>query len=268
MQAQRWQQLFGLQGKLALVTDSGGNSGADVARLLAEVGATVVLADLDEASIEGVARDIRDSGGRALAVKTDVESETSVRALFERVVEAFGSPDILVNCAAMNANRPLADMPAATWDEVQSVNLRSVFLCMREGIGCMLAAGRGGRIVNVTTMGARHPVLNGNAAYAAARSGVSGLIRSAALDYAEAGILVNEVLPGAIPGKVRFHSDNLRTLQQGQQFSGPGTDAQRRLPLGYGKAEDIAAAVLYLVGPSGGYLSGQSIVLDGGFLVT
>ncbi len=196
-----------------------------------------------------------------------MESESSVVTLFDQVRTTWGSPDIVVNCAAMTNNGPLVDVTGADWDEVLSVNLKSVFFCVREAVKRMVAAGRGGRIVNVTTMGALHPVLEGNGAYGAARSGVTGLMRSAAMDYARQGILVNCVLPGAVPGKVRFHPPLQARLAHGS-LKGPGSDAERRLPLGYGRAKDIAAAVLYLVGPSGGYITGQSIVLDGGFLVS
>lgn len=268
MTPERWRTLFGLDGKVAVVTDSGGNASPEVARLLAEAGATVVVADGESAAVERIIADIQALGGQASGFCVDVESEDSVIALFDHVATNFGCADILVNCAALNANRPLDVFPLQVWDEVQSVNLRSVFLCMRACIRQMLDAGQGGRIVNVTTMGARHPVLNGNGAYAASRAGVTGLTRSAALDYAPHSILVNEVLPGAIPGKVRFHADNLAGLQAGHSFTGPGVDAERRLLLGFGNPEDIAAAVLYLVGPAGSYVTGQSIILDGGFLVS
>lgn len=263
MTPQSWQSLFGLEGMTAVVTDSGRNSSVEVATLLAEAGATVVLADR-----EGLLHETAEQNRQLITLPTDVESEEQVIALFNRVVATLGCPDILVNCAAMNANSALTDLPLDVWDEVQSVNLRSVFLCMREALRHMTTTKRGGRIVNVTTMGARHPVLNGNAAYAASRSGVTGLTRSAALDYAAHGVLVNEVLPGAIPEKVRFHTMTQAALQAGKNLSGPGVDSERRLPLGYGKAEDVAAAVLYLVGPCGSYLTGQSLCLDGGFLVS
>jgi NAD(P)-dependent dehydrogenase (short-subunit alcohol dehydrogenase family) len=260
-------RLFAIGGRIAVVTDSGGNSSRDIAPLLAAAGAAVVIADNEHAAAQSLVEQIVGAGGKALAVTTNVEDEASVVALFETVVAGWGSPDIVVNCAAMANNGPLTDFTAADWDEVLSVNLKSVFFCMREAIRHMVAADRGGRIVNVTTMGAMHAVLNGNGAYGAARAGVTGLVRSAALDYARHQILINCVLPGAVPGKVRLHPEMLARVQRGD-LSGPGTDAERRLPLGYGKAEDIAAAVLYLVGPSGGYMTGQSLVLDGGFLIS
>lgn len=261
------QRLFAIEGKLALVTDSGGNASVDVAPLLAEAGATVVIADKTAILTELVVERITSAGGRASAVTTDVEDEDAVVALFNQVVRTLGTPDIVVNCAALTHNGPLTEFTAAEWDEVLSVDLKSVFFCMREAIRHLLVARKGGRIVNLSTIGAVHAVLNGNGVYGAARAGVEGLVRAAALDYAKDGILINSVLAGAVPGKVRMHPATLTRLQRGA-FSGPITDTGRRLPLGQGSPQDIAAAVLYLVGPSGGYMTGRSIILDGGFLLT
>lgn len=261
------QQLFGLEGKLAVVTDSGRNSSVDVAPMLAAAGARVVVADREAADVDPIVERIVAAGGEASGIVTDVENEASVVGLFDAVAAKWGSPDIVVNCAAMTNNQPLTDFTEAAWDELMSIDLKSVFFCMREAIRHMTAAGRGGRIVNITTMGSVHPVLHGNGAYGAARAGVTGLVRSAAFDYARDRILINCVLPGAIPGKVRFHPDTQARAQAGE-LSGPGTDKERRLPLGWGDPRDIAAAVLYLAGPSGSYITGQAISLDGGFLIT
>jgi NAD(P)-dependent dehydrogenase (short-subunit alcohol dehydrogenase family) len=259
--------LFAIEGKVAVVTDSGRNSSVDVAPVLAEAGAVVVVADKDMAHITLVVERINSAGGKAVAIATDVENETSVVALFDEVRATCGGVDMVVNCAAMTHNAPLTEFTEVAWDDVMSVDLKSVFFCMREAIKHMVAAGRGGRIVNVTTMGALHPVLNGNGAYGAARAGVMGHVRSAALDYAGQGILINCVLPGAVPGKVRFSPDTASRAQNGE-LTGPGTDVERRRPLGLGNARDIAAAVLYLVGPSCGYMTGQAVILDGGFLIS
>lgn len=261
------QQLFAIEGKLAVVTDCGGNTSGDIAPVLAAAGAKVVVADKTFAAAQAIVDAIAKAGGQAAALQADVEDEASVVALFDRIRGDWGSPDILVNCAAMMHNAPLTEFSGAQWDALLSVDLKSNFLCMREAIRHMLAAGRGGRIVNVTTMGALHPVLHGNGAYGAARAGVAGLVRSAAYDYAKDRILINCVQPGAVPGKVRFHPETQARAQAGQ-VGGAGTDAERRLPLGWGNPCDIAAAVLYLVGPSGSYITGQSLTLDGGFLLT
>lgn len=262
-----FERLFSIDRKIAVVTDKGANSSIDIAPVLAEAGARVVVANLRAADRQVVVDKILLAGGEAMAIETDVECEASVNALFEQIKTCWGSPDIVVNCAAMNNNAPLTEFTEAAWDEIMSIDLKSVFFCVREAIRHMRAAGHGGRIINVTTMGAAHAVLNGNGAYGAARAGVMGLVRSAALDYARDQILVNCVLPGAVPGKVQFHPDTQARLKEGK-LTGPGTDAERRMPLGYGDPVDIAAAVLYLAGPSGCYMTGQSITLDGGFLIS
>jgi NAD(P)-dependent dehydrogenase (short-subunit alcohol dehydrogenase family) len=259
--------LFRIDGSVALVTDSGACASPDVAPVLAAAGATVVIADRDASSINALVRDIEAAGGKAAAIPTDIESEASVLALFEQLKARYGRLDILVNCAGVTANQDLLETTLEIFDAQQSVNQRATFLLMREGVRLMRAASKGGRIVNITTMGTLHPVLHGNAAYAASRAGVIAMTRSIAFDYAKERILANTVHPGAVRSKTRFHETLQARLAAGDTLSGPGADPSR-LPLGMGNGRDIAAAVLYLVGPSGGYITGQSIVLDGGFLIS
>jgi NAD(P)-dependent dehydrogenase (short-subunit alcohol dehydrogenase family) len=259
--------LFGLAGQVALVTDSGACASPDVVPVLAAAGATVVLADRDREPTAALARSVDPSGERVAAIPTDIESEPSVLSLFEQLRERFGRLDILVNCAGVTANMDLLETPLEIFDEQQSVNQRSTFMLMREAVRLMRAGHRGGRIVNVSTMGTLHPVLHGNAAYSASRAGVVAMTRSIAFDYAREGILANCVHPGAVRSKTRFHETLQARLAAGGTLDGPGADPDR-LPLGMGNGRDIAAAVLYLVGPSGGYITGQSLVLDGGFLIS
>lgn len=266
MKPEKIRELLTLDGKVALVTDSGSLASIDVAPLLADAGAQMVIADKDPAATENLADQINASGGKAIAIPTDVESEPSVLALFKRVRETIGRLDILANCAGVNSNQPFIEATLAQFDDSTSVNLRSTFMLMREGVKLMLEGGVGGRIVNITTMGSLHPVMNGNEIYSATRSGVTMLTRSVAMDYAKDHILANCVLPGAVMGKTRFHQSTLDAVKAGRILSGPAVDPERRLPLGYLNARDIAMAVLLLAGPSGGYITGQSIILDGGFL--
>ena len=261
------EELFRIEGLVAVVSDSGACSSPDVAPVLAAAGARVVIADKDTDRTSDLARSIDASGERVVAIQTDIESEPSVVGLFEKVMRRFGRLDILVNCAGVTANQDLLETSLELFDSQQSVNQRSTFLLMREGVRAMRAAGSGGRIVNVTTMGTLHPVLHGNAGYAASRAGVVAMTRSIAFDYARERILANCVHPGAVRSKTRFHETLQARLAAGGTLRGPGTDPDR-LPLGMGNGRDIAAAVLYLVGPSGGYITGQSLVLDGGFLIS
>jgi len=259
--------LFRIDGRLAVVSDSGVCSSPDVAAVLVAAGGQVIIADRDTAQGEALAREIDPSGAKVTAITTDIESEQSVLALFAAVRSRFGRLDILVNCAGLTANQELLDTSLEIYDAQQSVNQRATFLLMREGVRLMRAGGNGGRIVNIATMGTLHPTLRGNAAYGASRAGVAAMTRSVAFDFAGERILANTVHPGAVRNKVRFHASLQSRLDAGGRLEGPSVDPTR-LPLGMGNARDIAAAVLYLVGPSGGYITGQSIVLDGGFLIS
>lgn len=258
--------LFRIEGKVAVVSDSGACTSPDVVPVLAAAGARVVLADKDPDRIEALARSVDPTGEVVVAIPTDIEVESSVVALFAEVGRRFGRLDILVNCAGVTANMDLLETPLEVYDDQQSVNQRSTFMLLREGVRLMRQSGDGGRIVNVTTMGTLHPVLHGNAAYSASRAGVVAMTRSVAFDYAGDHILANTVHPGAVRSKTRFHETLQARLDAGGRLEGPGADPAR-LPLGMGNGRDIAAAVLYLVGPSGGYITGQSLVLDGGFLI-
>jgi NAD(P)-dependent dehydrogenase (short-subunit alcohol dehydrogenase family) len=259
--------LFSLKGKVALLTDAGGIGSREIAHLLGRAGAHVVMADRDFETAKGTAALIAKEGGSAVAMKADIESEASVVALFADVAKAAGRLDILVNCAGMLANQPLVETTVQQWDDVQSLNLRANFLCMREGVKQMLAAGHGGRIVNITTIGSRHPVMNGNEAYGAARQGVSALTRNTALDYAKNGILANTVLVGSVLDKVTTHPTTVAAQKAGRIFSGPISEGNRR-PLGNGDMTDVAAAVLYLVAPASRWVTGHELVVDGGFLIS
>lgn len=265
MDLTRLQSLFSLDNKVALITDSGNLASTDVAPMLADAGARVVIADRDTPATHTLAERINAAGAAATVIVTDVESEASVTALFARLRDQFGRVDIVVNCAGMSANQPFDEATMAQFDAVNSLNLRSVFLLMRESVRLMRETGAGGRIVNISTMGSLHPVLKGNQSYSATRAGVTMLSKCTAMDFAADRILCNVVLPGAVVGKTRFHADTVARQQTGGSFEGPGMDKQR-LPLGLCPPGDIAAAVLYLVGPSGSYITGQTIVLDGGFL--
>ncbi len=260
--------LFSLHGKIAVIADAGGTGSREIGLLLASAGASIVIIDRDVKRGQAAIDDIVAEGGQAQFIDANVENEDAVDRAFLKAEKAFGGVDILVNCPAMLLNQPLLETTARQWDETQSLNLRSTFLCMREGVRAMLGTGRGGRIVNISTMGVLHPVLNGNGSYAAARAGVTALTRDVALDYAKSGILANTILAGAIKAKATTHPATAAAERSGRVRTGPLREGVGRRLLGYGDLTDIAAAVLYLVSPAGRYMTGQSVVLDGGFLIT
>lgn len=264
-----FETLFSLAGKVAVVTDCEGELRAPVARMLADAGATVVIADRDADAIGQFAREIDPRGERAIPICTDIEAESEVVALFDAVRQRCDRLDILVNCAGVTSVQPLTETTSAQWDELHSINLRATFLCMREAVRSMLEAGNGGRIVNCTTVGATHPVLNGNEAYTSSRAGVTMLTKTTALDYARKGITANVLMPAFILGHARILDETLERMRQDPNaLTGPGRDEERRLLLGFGDIRDIATAVLYLVGPSGGFITGQTLIMDGGYSVS
>jgi len=259
--------LFTLKDKVALLTDVGGTGSKEVAQLLADAGAKVVIADRAFAAAKSHAAEINEAGGKAVAKDVDIESEAAVIALFEEVVRELGQLDIVVNCVGMHGARLVTETSAEQWDAMHSVNLRSTFFCVREAVKHMSAAGRGGRIVNITTIGTQHPVRRGNAAYGSSRLAVTALSRNVALDHLHEGILVNIVHAGGIAGKcpdLPQMPPQTPAVKPPFDPAGGGT----RMPFGGGHMVDVAAAVLYLVSPAGRYMTGQSVIVDGGFLLT
>lgn len=243
--------MFGLTGKVALVTGGAVGMGKACGLVLAAAGATVVLAD-DADRIASLA----DLPSTVSLATIDITSPGSVEQVVSDVAKAHGGIDILINGAVVNHNKPLLDIDAEEWDRVQAVNLKGAFLMIKAVIPHMRNRG-GGRIINITTMGSVHPVLNGNGAYSASRAGLNQLTRNVALDFASDQITANAVLPGAI---------RTETINPDFRPTGPGADMTRHVG-GFGVPEDVTGLVLLLASPAGRYISGQAIAVDGGFLI-
>nr|WP_235014769.1 SDR family NAD(P)-dependent oxidoreductase [Parafrankia sp. Ea1.12] len=236
-------------GRVAFVTGSGSGIGAACARRLAAAGAFVVLADRDTVAAKEVAGEIEAAGGTALAVAVDVADPESVAQAVATAIEAGGRLDLAVNNAGIATDRaPLEDISLADWDRVLAVNLSGVFYSMRAEIPAMLAAG-GGSIVNMAsvlgTVG-----LQGTPAYVAAKHGVIGLTRVAALDNATRGIRVNAVAPG-------FIDTTMVSSHRGARFFQP----MNRL----GTAAEVAEVVHFLLSDRASLVTGSVYSADGGF---
>jgi NAD(P)-dependent dehydrogenase (short-subunit alcohol dehydrogenase family) len=243
-------------GKVAFVTGAANGIGRAAALAFAREGAGVVVADVSEQGNRETARMVEEAGGRALAVRCDVSRAEDVKAALDKAVEAFGRLDCAFNNAGVE--QPLTatvDLTEEEWDRIVGINLRGVFLCMRHEIPLMLRQG-GGAIVN-TSSGAGVKGFAGQAAYCAAKHGIVGLSKAAALDYAKSNIRINAVCPGIIETPMM------------DRFSGGTPEGRARViaqePVGrMGRPEEIAAAVVWLCSDAAAFVVGHAMVVDGG----
>jgi NAD(P)-dependent dehydrogenase (short-subunit alcohol dehydrogenase family) len=258
-QQQLLQHLFGLEGKTAVVTGASAGIGREMARLLAEAGATVAVAARNEAAAHGVAAAIESAGGRAFGQRLDVDDEASVIAAMAQAGERLGRIDILVNNAGIFPAGAILSTSGADWDAIQRTNLRGTFLCLREAAKAMKAQGYG-RIINISSNASIRSSVPDRAAYNASKAAVNRLTADAALELAPYGILVNAVLPGPVA------TEKLEALDAA---GSPLRDAvARRVPLGrWGTPEEITAAVIFLAGRGGDFVTGQTVVVDGGAML-
>lgn len=260
-------RLFSLEGQGAVVTGAGRGIGRDIARLFAAAGAAVLVADVVKDTATAVAREITDDGGRAVPFVGDVSKDADVIAMIGAGAALTGRLDVLVNNAGIFPKYIFTELTAAAWDEIQAVNLRGVFLCMREAIKAMRADGKGGSIVNISSVSSLQAAVFCNQAYGASKAGVSNLTKSCALEFAPERIRVNAVLPGGVMtegARAATAAPNLGGLKLG----GPLTD-RARMPLGRpALAADIAQAALFLASPAADYITGQLLAVDGGFMVS
>jgi 3-oxoacyl-[acyl-carrier protein] reductase len=243
-----------LTGQVALVTGAGRGIGAAVARALAAEGATVYAGDIDPVAAKDSVRLIAETGGDAVPLELDVSAEESVRAAVAEIVGTHGAVDILVNNAGISRPAMLHKMTDEQWQAVIDVNLTGLFRTIRAVSASMMERGSGA-IVNVSSLAGRRGSI-GQMNYAAAKAGVLGITMSAALELARYGVRVNAVAPGVI------ETDMTRTILSQDRFR---DKYLQEIPLGrIGKPDDIADAVVYLVSPRAGFITGQVLSVDGG----
>jgi NAD(P)-dependent dehydrogenase (short-subunit alcohol dehydrogenase family) len=245
-----------MTGKVALVTGASRGIGAAVARAFRQAGARVAVVARDLDALEMLADELGRRGGDALAVQADVSDPTAVTGALARVTEAFGRLDFACNNAAGGGHppTPLAEVPIEAFDSGLAVTLRGVFLSMREEIPALVRSG-GGAIVNTSSTAGLQAV-GGLASYVAAKHGVEGLTKVAALDYAAAGVRVNAVAPGPIL------TDNLERAGAEAQNAAATAMPLRRV----GQPTEVADAVVWLCSEAASFITGTTLVIDGGKL--
>jgi meso-butanediol dehydrogenase/(S,S)-butanediol dehydrogenase/diacetyl reductase len=256
-----------LEGKAALVTGGARGIGYAIAQRFAEEGASVAVLALHPESASRAAEGITRAGGRTIAIAADVCDEQAMKRAVRETVAAFGRLDVMVNNAGTIAIGPVVDTSVETWDRVVEVNLRGVFLGCREAARQMVAQGSGGRIINASSGAGRQ----GNArigAYAASKFGVIGLTQSLAVELAPHGITVNAYCPGHVTSTPMWDViDETVTARSGEDPGSAKRAAEAEAPVGRaGRPEEIAAAVAYLASDEAGFVTGESLLIDGGLV--
>jgi 2-deoxy-D-gluconate 3-dehydrogenase len=269
-------KLLGLTGKTAIVTGGAMGIGLGIVTRLAQAGANVLIADLDEAAGQKSAGDLSTQGLKVKAIKTDVADEASVQDMVQTAVKEFGGLDIMVNNAGIYPQMPLSKMTKEDFDRVIAVNLRGVFLCTEAASKQMISQGRGGsprwrsgaagKIINITSIDALHPSMVGLAHYDASKHGVWGFTQNAALELAQHKIWVNAIAPGGIatPGVAKMSQP-----QEGTDMEKVMEQFLAKIPMHrMGEPDDIGKVALFLASDMSSYMTGEQIVVDGGVLLS
>lgn len=253
-----------LEGKSALVTGAAKGIGKGIARRLAEAGAAVILADILTEAVESAAGELADKGLKANAVSMDLSKTGELDGMVSNLVSEHGPIDILVNNAGTISWNPALELTEAEWDLVFDVNAKGLFFLSQAVAKLMVEKGRGGRVINIASIGAKIPFEN-QVHYCASKSAVLGLTRVMAVEWASHGITVNAICPGAINGDVLKNSYKWVAERIDQNPEDVLADWLAPVPLGrLIEPEEIGDVVVFLSSDAGQTITGQSINVDGG----
>jgi 2-dehydro-3-deoxy-D-gluconate 5-dehydrogenase len=258
------QKNMDLDGKTAIVTGGAVGIGLGIVYRLAEAGANVVIADIDGKAAEAAVESFQKKGWKVNSVRTDVSDEESVKNMISFSLKTYGSLDILVNNAGIYPTIPVMKLKPADFDRIISINLRSTFLCTQTAAGEMIKQGKGGKIINITSIDALHPSSIGLATYDASKHGMWGFTKNVALELAPFNIQVNAIAPGGIatPGTGAGKAVNPDIEAILKKFT-------EKIPMKHiGEPDDIGKVALFLASGLSSYMTGSQIVVDGGVLLT
>jgi 3-oxoacyl-[acyl-carrier protein] reductase len=250
--------LFSLNGRVALVTGASSGLGTQFAKALAENGAAVALVARRADRLTDMKKAIEAAGGRAVAIEADVTDRTAITLAFDAAEAAFGTVTILVNNAGVAHGGRAVDMPAEEWRRVLGTNLDAVFYWAQEAARRMLAAKKQGAIINIASV-LGLAVSKGAVAYATAKAGVIQVTKALAVELAFKGVRVNAIAPGWF----------VTELNDTYLLSEAGEAIKREIPMGrFGNDGDLDGALLLLASDAGRFITGATIVVDGGQVVT
>jgi NAD(P)-dependent dehydrogenase (short-subunit alcohol dehydrogenase family) len=258
-----WNEMFSLEGRVAIIGGGGGAIGSALGRGLAEAGAAVTLAGRTEEHLDMTAARIAESGGRALAVSANATDEKQAQLAIDRTVEEFGRVDIVVNAIGGGAGEVLysaEEYPRDAWDWIMELNVRSTLLPTQAAVRQMISQGEGGRVLNISSVRGQLGIDAGYSAYVAAKGAIDALTRQWATEWAKHGISVNSISPTFVD------TPQVASLLGDPEFKARITS---RIPLGrVGTTDDLLGATLLFCSGASAFITGQVLTIDGGLTAT
>ena len=250
---------FNILGKRVIVTGGARGIGAEMCRTLSRAGAAVSIFDINVKQAKEVANGIKNAHTQALAFEVDVRNPEQIAYAVSKTVEILGGVDILINDAGVTGHAPLTDMSLAEWRKVIDTNLTGTFLCSQAAAKYMIQSGKGGKIINISSMSAF--IVNrgsNNAHYCSSKAGVSQFTKSAACEWAQYGIRVNALAPGYFATEM--------AMEAALKYPEIRKSIEDSIPLGrVAQPEEIGGIVLFLCSNASDYLTGTTILIDGGY---